>query len=95
VRSVTGRLDHLTADLAALGAVPFDEGTGCRPLTWSAHSVATHEELCHDQQTGRMQRTGQVTATVALRVTVRDLDRLDRGSAGMWCAAGRTAAVCR
>ncbi|HEY6315916.1 MAG TPA: SIMPL domain-containing protein [Streptosporangiaceae bacterium] len=36
VRSVTGSLDHLTADLAALGAVPFDEGAGRRPLTWSA-----------------------------------------------------------
>jgi uncharacterized protein len=77
VRSVTGSLDQLTADLAALGAVPFDEGAGRRPLTWSAHSSATHEEFYHDQQTGRMQRTGQVIATVAVRVTVRDLDRLD------------------
>jgi hypothetical protein len=77
VRSVTGSLDRLTADLAALGAVPVDEGAGRRPLTWSAHSSATHEEFYHDQQTGRMQRTGQVTATVALRVTVRDLDALD------------------
>jgi Protein of unknown function (DUF541) len=57
--------------------VPFDEGAGRRPLTWSAYSSATHEEFYHDQQTGRMQRTGQVIATVALRITVRDLDRLD------------------
>ncbi|HYX57692.1 MAG TPA: SIMPL domain-containing protein [Streptosporangiaceae bacterium] len=77
VRSVTGSLDRLTADLAALGAVPFDEDARRRPLTWSAHSSATHEEFYHDQQTGGMQRTGQVTATVALRVTVRDLDALD------------------
>jgi uncharacterized protein len=77
LRSVTGSLDQLTADLAALGAVPLDEGAGRRPLTWSAHSSATHEEFYHDQQTGRMQRTGQVTATVALRVTIRDLDSLD------------------
>ena len=77
VRSVTGSLDRLTADLAALGAVPFDEGAGRRPLTWSAHSSATREELYHDRETMRMERTGQVTATVALRVTVRDLDRLD------------------
>jgi hypothetical protein len=28
VRSVTGSLDRLTADLVALGAVPFDEGAG-------------------------------------------------------------------
>jgi uncharacterized protein len=73
VRSVTGSLDRLTADLAALGAVPFDEGAGRRPLTWSAHSSATREELYHDKETMRMERSGQVTATVALRVTVRDL----------------------
>jgi uncharacterized protein YggE len=77
LRSVTGSLDRLTTDLAALGAVPFDEGAGRRPLTWSAHSSATHEEFYHDQQTGRMQRTGQVIATVALRVTVRDLAALE------------------
>jgi hypothetical protein len=74
VRSVAGSLDRLTADLAALGAVPFDAGAGRRPLTWSAYSSATREELYHDKQTMRMERTGLVTATVALRVTVRDLE---------------------
>jgi uncharacterized protein len=77
VRSVAGSLDHLTAGLAALGAVPFDEGAGRRPLTWSAYSSATREKLYHDTETMRMERTGLVTATVALRVTVRDLDLLD------------------
>jgi len=77
VRSVTDSLDRLTADLVALGAVPFDESAGRRPLTWSAYSAATREELYHDKETMRMERTGQVTATVALRVTVRDLDTLD------------------
>ena len=77
VRSVTGSLDRLTADLVALGAVPFDEGAGRRPLTWSAYSSATREELYHDTETRRMERSGLVIATVALRVTVRDLDRLD------------------
>ncbi len=77
VRSVTGSLDRLTADVAALGGVPFDEGAGRRPLTWSAYSSATREELYHDKESMRMERTGQVIATVALRVTVRDLDRLD------------------
>jgi uncharacterized protein len=77
VRSVTGSLDRLTADLTALGAVPFDEGGGRRPLTWSAHSVATREELYHDKETMRMERSGQVTATVALRIILRDLDGLD------------------
>jgi uncharacterized protein len=76
-RSVTGSLDRLTADLAGLGAVPFDVGEERRPLTWSAYSSGTREELYHDKETMRMERTGQVTATVALRVTVRDLDALD------------------
>ena len=77
VRSVSASLDRLTADLAALGAVPFDESAGRRPLTWLAHSWATREEQYHDKETGRLERSGQVTATVALRVTVRDMDTLD------------------
>jgi uncharacterized protein YggE len=76
VGSVAASLDRLTADLAALGGVPFDEATGRWPLTWSAHSSATREESYHDQDTGRLVWTGQVTATVALQVTVRDLDTL-------------------
>jgi uncharacterized protein YggE len=77
VGSVTASLDRLTADLAALGGVPFDEATGGRPLTWSAYSATTREESYHDQDTGRLVWTGQVTATVALQVIVRDLDTLD------------------
>jgi uncharacterized protein len=77
VRSVTGSLDRLTADLAALGAVPFDAGAGRRPLTWSAYSWTTREELYHDKETMRMERSGQVTASVSLRVTARHLDALD------------------
>jgi len=85
VRSASASLDRLTADLAALGAVPFDEGTGRRALTWSAHSTTTREEHYHDPQTGRMQRSGQVAATVALRITVRDLDTPD-GLSGVLAA---------
>jgi len=69
LRSVAASLDRLTADLAARGAVPFDEGAGRRPLTWSAHSSATREERYHDKETGRVERSGQVTATVALRAS--------------------------
>jgi uncharacterized protein YggE len=69
-------LDRLTTDLAALGAVPFSESTARHPLMWSAHSSATREERYHNEKTGRMERTGQVTATVAVRVTIRDLDKL-------------------
>jgi hypothetical protein len=88
LRLVKASLDQLTADLAALGAVPFDDSTGRRPLTWSAHSSATHEEFYHDQQTGRMRRSGQVTATVALRVTVRDLASLEDLSGALAAAPG-------
>ena len=63
VRSVAGSLDRLLAELAALGAVPFDAGTGRRPLTWSAHSWTTREELYHDKETMQMERSGQLTAT--------------------------------
>ena len=64
VQSVTASLDRLTAGLAALGAVPFDAGAARHPLTWSAYSSGTHEELRHDKETGQMERTGLVTATV-------------------------------
>lgn len=86
VQSVTGSLDRLTADLAALGAVPFDAGAERRPLTWSAHSWTTREERYHDKETMRMERNGQVTATVSLRVAIRDLDALD-GLSGVLAAA--------
>ena len=77
VRQVASSVDRLTTDLAVLGGVPFEESAQRRRLTWSAYSSATREERYHDKQTGLLERTGQVTATVALRVTLRDLDTLD------------------
>jgi uncharacterized protein YggE len=77
VRLVAGSLDRLLAELAALGAVPFDAGTSRRPLTWSAHSWTTRDELYHDQETRQMERSGRLTATVAARITVRDMDALE------------------
>jgi uncharacterized protein len=88
VRLVAGSLDLLLAELAALGAVPFDASTGRRPLTWSAHSWTTREELYHDQKTMQMERSGQLTATVALRVTVRDMDALENLSGVLTAAPG-------
>jgi uncharacterized protein YggE len=73
LRLVAATLGRLTADLAARGGVPFDEATGRSPLSWSAHSSAVREERYHDKDTGRLVRSGQVTATVSLRVVVRDL----------------------
>jgi uncharacterized protein YggE len=81
VRSVASTVNRLTAELDALGGVPFDQSAQRRPLTWSAHSSSTHEERYHDKETRRVEPTGQVTATVTLRVTVRDLDMLDALSA--------------
>jgi uncharacterized protein YggE len=80
VESAAASLGGLTAELAALGGVAFDEQVAESPLTWSAHSSAIHEERYPDKDTGRQVRTGQVTATVALRVTIRDLGILNRVS---------------
>ena len=77
MRAVSASLDRLTADLAALGAVPFAQDAGHLPLTWSAYSWSTWEEQYQDQETGRPERSGRVAATVAVRVTVRDFDLLD------------------
>lgn len=77
VQSVSASLESLTADLAARGGAPFDESTGRSPLTWSAHSAATREDSYHDKATGQLKRPGTVTATVSLRITIRDLHTLD------------------
>lgn len=82
-RLAAASVDRLTTELAGLGGVPFDEGTARSPLTWSAHSSTTHEERYHDKETGRLERTGQMTTTVALRVTVRDLGVLDAVSGAL------------
>jgi len=77
VQAAAAALDGLTGDLAGLGGVPLGAGTLRRSLTWSARSAATRDEYVHDKTTGESQRTGQVTATVALQITVRDFGLLD------------------
>jgi uncharacterized protein len=77
VRLAAASVDRLTTDLAALGGVPFEAGAQRQPLTWSVYSSGTRDERYHDKETGRMERTGLVTATVSLQVTVRGLDLLD------------------
>ena len=77
VRVAAAELDSLTADLAARGGVALDAGTGRRPLTWSARSVATHAEHAHDENTGQYQPTGQQVATVAVTIAVRAFELLD------------------
>lgn len=77
IRVVSESLDRLTADLATRGAVPFDEGAEHRPLTWSVHSWTSYEERQRDKQTGLTENSGVMTASVALRIVVRDLGMLD------------------
>jgi uncharacterized protein YggE len=77
LRAAAAALDRLIAGLASLGGVVLGAGTERRPLTWSAQSATTHVERDHDEQTGRYEPTGQVTATVAVMITVRDFGLLD------------------
>jgi len=77
VQAAAAELDGLTADLAARGGVALDSGTGRHPLTWSAQSATTQVERAYDDQTGRHQPTGQVTAAVAVVITVRAFGLLD------------------
>jgi uncharacterized protein len=81
VRAAAAELDSLTADLAAQGGVALGAGTGRHPLTWSAQSATTHVEHAYDDRTGRHQPTGQVTAAVAVVITVRSFGLLDPLSA--------------
>ncbi len=77
VRATATALDRLTTDLAAHGGVTLEADTERHPLTWSAHSAATHAERAYDDRTGRHEPTGQVTAEVAVMVTVRAFELLD------------------
>src|SRR5215471_9872744 len=77
LRAAAAELDSLTADLAAQGGVALGAGTGRHPLTWSAQSATTYVEHAYDDRTGRHQPTGQVTAAVAVVLTVRAFGLLD------------------
>lgn len=57
----------LVADLASLGGVSLDVEHERAALTWSAFSATTHAEV---EET---RRTGRIIASVALRITVREL----------------------
>lgn len=52
--------------------------TGRSPLTWSAHSTGTQIDWEHNKETGRREETGQIIATVQIRVRVRAFELLDR-----------------
>lgn len=76
-RAAAEDLDGVTADLAALGGVALEAGTGRSPLTWSAQSMTTYAERAHDRDTGQYEPTGQVVAEVAVVVGVRAFELLD------------------
>jgi uncharacterized protein len=77
VRAAAASLDRLIADLTALGGVALGVETERRPLTWSAQSATTRVEFHHNEQTGRSEPTGQVTAAGAVLIVVRDFGMLD------------------
>jgi uncharacterized protein len=77
VRATAAALDRLTADLAAHGGVALEADTDRHPLTWSAHSAATHAERAYDDRTGQHEPTGRVTAEVAVMIAVRAFELLD------------------
>jgi uncharacterized protein YggE len=70
-------LAQLLAGLAELGGTATTPETARAPLTWSAQSVTTYVEQWQDKETGRVERTGRVTATVGLALNVRDFALLD------------------
>lgn len=77
LRVAAAAVDGLIADLGSLGGVALDAATGRRPLTWSTQSATTTEPGEVNVQTGRYEPTGQVSATVVVVITVRELDLLD------------------
>jgi uncharacterized protein len=77
VRAAAAALDGLTAGLSAQGGVALDADTERHPLTWSARSATTYEERAHDDNTGRYEPTGQVTAAAEVTIAVRAFELLD------------------
>lgn len=77
VQAAAAALDRLTADLASLGAVARGVETERHRLTWSAQSATTRAEREHNEETGRYEPTGRVTATVAVVIAVRAFDTLE------------------
>jgi uncharacterized protein YggE len=75
--SVAGALQEVLAELAGLGGQPLTVQSTRSPLTWSTHSIQTHEEYDHDRRTGEHGPTGRHRATANLVISVRDFALLD------------------
>ncbi len=76
LRAAAEVLDHLTGDLARLGAAALSAGTARSPLTWSAQATSTQPEHEADV-TGQWRPTGRVLATVSVLLTCRDVALLE------------------
>jgi uncharacterized protein YggE len=68
----------ITATLAALGATPQAADTERHPLTWSTRTVGTRREQILNAATQLAEDTGRVFAHVAIQLSVRDFELLDR-----------------
>lgn len=66
----------ILAALAQLGGTVLTADSTRAALTWSAHSMQTHEEQDHDKTTGRSGPTGRHLALVSVTIVVRDFSLL-------------------
>lgn len=83
LEAAAARLGRLTDQLRALGGVPLTAESRHSPLTWAAYAATTEPEHEEQKQTGRYGPTGRVIAWVAVSLTVRDFDLVDRLSGSL------------
>lgn len=70
------RVTELLAEFAELGAQALTVQTTRSPVTWSMHSIQTHEQYA-DKRTGEHGPTGRHVATANVVVSVRDFALLN------------------
>ncbi len=76
VSDVHSVLSGILADLAQLGGSVLTVDSTRAALTWSAHSMQTHEEQDHDKATGQHGPTGRHLALASLTIVVRNFSLL-------------------
>lgn len=77
VAEIHAALPSILADLAGLGGEALTAATTRAALTWSIHSMHTHEEHDHDKVTGAHGPTGRHQSSVSLLVTIRNLSLVE------------------
>lgn len=68
---------QVLAELAELGGHALTVRTTRSSLTWSTHSIQTHDEYDHDKNSGTHGPTGRHRASVNVLISVRDFALLD------------------